>query len=48
MSNCICTNKRAEAAFVAKEIQQLVKTKNLRYRDIAVIASDIEQLSALY
>ena len=35
-------NKRAEAAFVAKEIQRLVKTKNLRYRDIAVIASDIE------
>ena len=35
-------DKRAEVAFVAKEIQRLVKTKNLRYRDIAVIASDID------
>ncbi len=35
-------DKRTEVAFVAKEIQRLVKTKNLRYRDIAVIASDIE------
>jgi ATP-dependent helicase/nuclease subunit B len=35
-------NKRAEVAFVAEEIQRLVKTKNLRYRDIAAIASDIE------
>ena len=35
-------DKRAEAVFVAREIQRLVKTKNLRYRDIAVIASDID------
>ncbi len=35
-------NKRTEVAFVAGEIQRLVKTESLRYRDIAVIASDIE------
>lgn len=35
-------DKRTETAFVAREIHRLVKTRNLRYRDIAVIASDIE------
>jgi len=34
---------RAEAAFAAREIADLVRSKNLRYRDIAVIASNIEQ-----
>ncbi|MHC4467165.1 MAG: PD-(D/E)XK nuclease family protein [Planctomycetota bacterium] len=34
---------RAEAAFVAREILDLVRNKNLRYRDIAVIASNVEQ-----
>jgi ATP-dependent helicase/nuclease subunit B len=35
-------NARAEVQFVARGILQLVKEKNLRYRDIAVIASDID------
>jgi ATP-dependent helicase/nuclease subunit B len=35
-------NPRAEVKFVARCIQQLVKEKNYRYRDIAVIASDID------
>jgi ATP-dependent helicase/nuclease subunit B len=35
-------NARAEAQFVAQEILRLVKGKNYRYRDIAVIASDID------
>jgi len=35
-------NARAEAQFVARQILQLVKEKNYRYRDIAVIASDID------
>ncbi len=34
---------RAEVQFVAREILQLVKRKNYRYRDIAVIASDIDR-----
>jgi len=34
---------RTEAAFAAREIADLVRNKNLRYRDIAVIASNIEQ-----
>ncbi|MHC4842591.1 MAG: PD-(D/E)XK nuclease family protein [Planctomycetota bacterium] len=34
---------RAEAAFVAREITNLIRNKNLRYRDIAVIASNLEQ-----
>jgi len=36
-------NARAEVRFVAKQILELVKEKNYRYRDIAVIASDIER-----
>jgi len=34
-------NTRSEAKFVARQILQLVKEKGYRYRDIAVIASDI-------
>jgi ATP-dependent helicase/nuclease subunit B len=36
-------NARGEAKFVAREILRLVKEKDYRYRDIAVIASDIER-----
>ncbi|MBN2456763.1 MAG: exodeoxyribonuclease V subunit gamma [Sedimentisphaerales bacterium] len=32
---------RAEVRFVARQIHQLVRNENLRYRDIAVIASDL-------
>ncbi len=35
-------NARAEAEFAARQILELVKEKGYRYRDIAVIASDIE------
>ncbi|MCK4752204.1 MAG: exodeoxyribonuclease V subunit gamma [Planctomycetes bacterium] len=35
-------NQRSEAQFVARQILKLVKEKALRYRDIAVIASDID------
>jgi ATP-dependent helicase/nuclease subunit B len=35
-------NARAEAEFAARQILELVKEKGFRYRDIAVIASDIE------
>ncbi|MHC4073830.1 MAG: 3'-5' exonuclease, partial [Planctomycetota bacterium] len=35
-------NSRAEVRFVAKQILELVRNKGFRYRDIAVIASDIE------
>jgi len=35
-------NERAEVAFVARQILELVKEKSCRYRDIAVIASDID------
>jgi len=35
-------NARAEAQFVAKQILRLVKERSYRYRDIAVIASDID------
>jgi len=35
-------NMRAEVQFVARQILQLVKEKDYRYRDIAVIASDID------
>jgi len=34
-------NERAEVRFAARQILQLVKEKDYRYRDIAVIASDI-------
>jgi len=36
-------NARGEAKFIAGEILRLVKEKDYRYRDIAVIASDIER-----
>jgi len=35
------SNRRREVQFVARQIRRLVKDKSLRYRDIAVIASDI-------
>ncbi len=35
-------NGRAEVQFVARQILELVKEKDYRYRDIAVIASDID------
>lgn len=35
-------NGRAEVKFVAREILRLVKERNYRYRDVAVIASDID------
>ncbi len=35
-------NSRSEVQFVAREILRLVKQKNYRFRDIAVIASDID------
>jgi ATP-dependent helicase/nuclease subunit B len=35
-------NERAEVSFVARRILELVKEKSCRYRDIAVIASDID------
>jgi ATP-dependent helicase/nuclease subunit B len=36
-------NERAEVQFVGKQILQLVSEKDFRYRDIAVIASDIDR-----
>lgn len=36
-------NARAEVQFVAREILRLLKEKDYRYRDIAVIASNIDQ-----
>ncbi|MDD5065098.1 MAG: exodeoxyribonuclease V subunit gamma [Phycisphaerae bacterium] len=36
-------NVRAEVQFVAREILRLLKEKEYRYRDIAVIASDIDR-----
>jgi ATP-dependent helicase/nuclease subunit B len=36
-------NERAEVQFVGRQICQLVREKDLRYRDIAVIASDIDR-----
>ncbi|MHC4193130.1 MAG: PD-(D/E)XK nuclease family protein [Planctomycetota bacterium] len=36
-------NARAEVRFVARQILELVKENNYRYRDIAVIASDLER-----
>jgi ATP-dependent helicase/nuclease subunit B len=36
-------NEREEVRFVAREILRLVREKNYRYRDIAVIASDIDR-----
>jgi len=36
-------NARAEVQFVARQILRLVKEKDCRYRDIAVIASDIDR-----
>jgi ATP-dependent helicase/nuclease subunit B len=36
-------NERAEVQFVGSQIRQLVREKDLRYRDIAVIASDIDR-----
>ena len=36
-------NERAEVQFVVRQILQLVRQKDYRYRDIAVIASDIER-----
>ena len=36
-------NARAEVQFAARQILQLVKEKKYRYRDIAVIASDIDR-----
>jgi ATP-dependent helicase/nuclease subunit B len=36
-------NARAEVQFVAREILRLLKEKDYRYRDIAVIASDINR-----
>ncbi|MBW8002346.1 MAG: hypothetical protein FVQ80_10045 [Planctomycetes bacterium] len=35
-------NRRNEIQFAAQEIQRLVRDKKMRYRDIAVIASDID------
>ena len=35
-------NERAEVKYVAREILELIRNKNYRYRDIAVIASDID------
>lgn len=34
---------RAEAEYVAAEIQKLIRQKNYRFRNIAVVASDIDQ-----
>ncbi|MCD6394099.1 MAG: exodeoxyribonuclease V subunit gamma, partial [Planctomycetes bacterium] len=34
-------NARAEVAYIAREILRLVRHKNFRFRDIAVVASDI-------
>jgi len=36
-------NARAEVQFVARQILELVRERDYRYRDIAVIASDIER-----
>jgi ATP-dependent helicase/nuclease subunit B len=36
-------NERAEVQFVGGQIRRLVRENDLRYRDIAVIASDIDQ-----
>ncbi|MFA5240140.1 MAG: PD-(D/E)XK nuclease family protein, partial [Phycisphaerae bacterium] len=36
-------NVRAEVQFIAREILRLLKEKDYRYRDIAVIASDIDR-----
>jgi ATP-dependent helicase/nuclease subunit B len=36
-------NERAEVQFAGRQISQLVREKDFRYRDIAVIASDIDR-----
>ena len=36
-------NERAEVQFVARQVVELVREKGYRYRDIAVIASDIDR-----
>ena len=36
-------NERAEVQFVCRQIRQLVREKDFRYRDIAVIASEIDR-----
>ncbi len=36
-----CPDPRAELAFIANEIRRLVRTKALRYREIAVITGDL-------
>jgi ATP-dependent helicase/nuclease subunit B len=36
-------NERAEVQFVCRQIRQLIREKDFRYRDIAVIASDIDR-----
>ena len=36
-------DERMEVRFVARQIQKLIREENYRYRDIAVIASDIER-----
>jgi len=38
-------NPKEELSFVAQEIRRLVRTEGLRYREIAVIASDMESYS---
>ncbi|UCG55782.1 MAG: exodeoxyribonuclease V subunit gamma [Phycisphaerales bacterium] len=36
-------NERAEVRFIARQILELVRQKNYRYRDIAIVASEIER-----
>jgi ATP-dependent helicase/nuclease subunit B len=36
-------NERAEVQFVCRQILQLVRDKDFRYRDVAVVASDIDR-----
>ncbi len=37
-----CSNARAEAVYIAQKIRQMVKDGGLRYRDIAVVAADMD------
>lgn len=45
ISICHAKNPKEELAFVAMEIRRLVRTKGLRYRDIAVITGNMDSYS---
>lgn len=43
-----CDNRRIEARYVGREISRLVAQENIRYKDVAIVCGNLEEIAHIY